>query len=278
MQIVEVLGGRVVAQYTFGVFTTKREHEQVADAREQVLDEPARVVPADDDLLDDVIELRAIMVDDRVDRVADEHVRREPEERSGRVIGDVTVDGADHELVEHGQRVTHRTAAGAHREPQDARFGLDVLLLAYLLKIRPHRLGRNEPKRIMVGARADRADDLLRFRRREDEHDMLGWLLDDLEERVEALRRHHMRLVEDEDLVAVARGRESRAFTQLARVVDAVVACGVDLDDVDRPRPSRREVTAAVARTAWMRRRAFDAVHATREDACGTRLATAART
>ena len=75
----------------------------------------------------------------------------------------------------------------------------------------------------MVGARADRADDALGFRRREDELDVLGRFLDEFEQRVEALVRDHVGLVDDEDLVAVTHGRESGALAQVARVVDAAV-------------------------------------------------------
>jgi hypothetical protein len=48
-----------------------------------------------------------------------------------------------------------------------------------------------------------------------------------------------VRLVEDEDLEAVARGGEDRALAQIAGVVDTVVGCRVDLDHVERT-PRRR--------------------------------------
>ena len=95
----------------------------------------------------------------------------------------------------------------------------------------------------MVRARADGAEHLVGLGGREDELDVLGRLLDELEQRVEALRRHHVRLVEDEDLVAVARGGEDRALAQVAGVVDAVVARGVDLDDVERAAAARESST-----------------------------------
>ena len=52
-------------------------------------------------------------------------------------------------------------------------------------------------------------------------------------------RGDHVRLVDDEDLVAVAGRGEHRALAQVTGIVDAVVARGVDLDDIER--------TAAVA-------------------------------
>src|SRR5690606_15448402 len=125
---------------------------------------------------------------------------------------------------------------------------------------------------------ADGADDLVRLGGREDELDVLGRLLDDLEQGVEALRGHHVGLVEDEDLEAVARGGEGRALAQVAGVVDPTVRGSVDLDDVERARATARELDARVARAARGVRGPLGAVEAAREDAGRRRLAAAART
>ena len=126
--------------------------------------------------------------------------------------------------------------------------------------------------------RADRAQHLLGFGRGEDELHVRGRLFDELEQGVEALLGHHVRLVEDEDLEAVARRREDRAFAQVARVVDTVVARRVDLDDVERPATAATELDAAVALPARGVGGAFGAVQAAREDTGRSRLAAAART
>ena len=128
----------------------------------------------------------------------------------------------------------------------------------------------------MVRAGADGPDHLLRLGGREDEHDVLGRLLDDLEEGVEALRRHHVRLVEDEDLVPVAGGREDGALAQVAGVVDAVVAGGVDLDDIERPAAVAAQLDAARAGAAGGVGGALRAVEAAGEDAGRRGLAAAA--
>ena len=73
---------------------------------------------------------------------------------------------------------------------------------------------------------------------------VLGRLLDQLEQGVEALRGDHVRLVDDVDLVAAADRCEERPLAQVAGVVDAAVAGRVDLDHVDRARPAAGEVTA----------------------------------
>lgn len=129
----------------------------------------------------------------------------------------------------------------------------------------------------MVRARPDGAEHLVGLGRREDELDVLGRLFDELQQGVEPLRRDHVGLVEDEDLEAIARRGEHGALAQVARVVDAVVARRVDLDDVERPAPAPSELDAAGADAARDIRRALCAVQATCEDACRRRLAAAAR-
>ena len=62
---------------------------------------------------------------------------------------------------------------------------------------------------------------------------MVGRLFDQLQQGVEPLLRHHVRLVKDEDLESVAGRREDRSFAQVAGVVDTVVARRVNLDDVE---------------------------------------------
>ena len=129
----------------------------------------------------------------------------------------------------------------------------------------------------MVGARADRADDALGFRRREDELDVLGRLLDELEQRVEALVRDHVGLVDDEDLVAVAHRREGGALAQVAGIVDAAVRGRVNLDDVERAGAAGGQLTARFALAARGVRGALRAVQAARKDARRGGLAASAR-
>ena len=156
-----------------------------------------------------------------------------------------------------------------------------ALAVAELLQVRHQHVRRDQPERVVVGARADGADDLVRLGRREDELDVRRRLLDDLEQRVEALVRDHVRLVEDEDLVAVARGRERGALPQLAGVVDTAVARRVDLDDVQAARAAARQLDARLAHVArgvgGVLLGVLRAVEDAGEDARGRRLAAAAR-
>ncbi len=85
----------------------------------------------------------------------------------------------------------------------------------------------------MVGAGADRADDLLGLRRGEDKLHVLGRLFDNLEQSIEALRGDHVGLVDDVDLEPTLRRAVGRPLAQVTGVVDAAMAGRVDLDHVD---------------------------------------------
>jgi hypothetical protein len=180
-------------------------------------------------------------------------------------------------LVEHGQSVTDRAAAGPHHQPDHAGLDRDPLLLADAGQMVGHRLGRHQPERIVMGAAADRADDLLRLGGGEDEFNVRRRLLDQLEQGVETGRGDHVGLVHDVDLVTrVDRGEEG-PFTQVAGVVDPAVGGGVDLDHVDAARPAPGQVTAGLALPAGVGRRPLDAVQGPGQDTGARSLAAAAR-
>ena len=113
--------------------------------------------------------------------------------------------------------------------------------------------------------------------RGEHELDVRRRLLDDLEQGVEALRGHHVRLVDDVDLVAARHRAERRPLAQLAGVVDAAVAGGVDLDDVEAAGPAAGQVAAALALAARLGDRRLLAVEGAGQDAGAGGLAAAAR-
>ncbi|SIJ09000.1 Uncharacterised protein [Mycobacteroides abscessus subsp. abscessus] len=253
------------------------DDDEVAHPLKEVFDEPARILTRLDDPLDRPVDTGAVTGGERVDDVAEQGVRGVAEQSDGGGVVDAIRTGACDELVEHGEGVAHRPAAGTHDEREHALVDLDVLASAELLEVVPERLGRHEPEGIVVGARADRPDDFLGFGRREDELDVRRRLLDDLEQGVEALRGDHVRLVEDEHLVPVSGRRVDRALTQVASVVDAVVAGRVDLDDVERAGSAVGEVAAARALAAGHWGGPLLAVEAPREDPRRGGLAAAAR-
>ena len=254
-----------------------RDDEEVAQTLQEVLDEAARVVAGLDHALDDAEGRGAVATRESVDGFVQQRGIRVAEQRDGRLIGDLAVDRAGHQLVEHRQGVAHRAAARAHHEGQDTLAHSDVLFGAQTRQIGAEDVRRHQAERVVVGARADRADDALGFRRREDELDVLGRLLDELEQRIEALVRDHVGFVDDEDLVAVAHRREGGALAQVAGVVDAAVRGRVDLDHVERAGAAGGQLTARFALATRGVRGALRAVQAAREDARRGGLAASAR-
>src|SRR6185312_9848170 len=186
--------------------------------------------------------------------------------------------GTGHQLVQHGQRVADGTAAGPDHQREDTRGHRHVLLPAEQFQILHQRFRRDQPERVVVGARADGADDLVRLRGGEDELDVLRRLFDDLQQRVEAGGRDHVGLVDDEDLVAVAHRGEGGPFTQVAGVVHTAVRGGVDLNDVQAAGAAAAQFNAGIALAARSGGGAFGAVQAAGQNAGGGGLAAAART
>ena len=87
-----------------------------------------------------------------------------------------------------------------------------------------------------------------------------------------------MRLIEDEHLVPIAGRRIDGALTQVASVIDAVVAGRVDLDDVERARSPAGQIAAAGTVAAGHRGRALLAVEAAGQDPRRGGLSAPART
>ena len=182
-------------------------------------------------------------------------------------------------LVEDRERVAHGAVAAAGDEHERVVVGRDALLGADHLELLDDLRDGDAAEVEALRAREDRREHLVRLGRREDEQGVLGRLLERLQDRVEGARREHVHLVEDVDLLLGALRRDADRLAQLAHVVDAVVARGVDLDDVDRAAVVERR--ARLARAARLgvgplgeRRLAVDGLG---EDARRRRLADAAR-
>ena len=251
--------------------------DQVAQPPEQVLGEPARVLAGLDDLVDHPEDGGAVGGREGVDHLVEQRVRGVAEQPGGQLVGDAVGPGAADELVEDRERVARRSPARTDDEGQGGRLDPDLLLGAEVGEVARHQPRRDQPERVVVGARADRRDDLLRLGGREDEAQVLRRLLDQLEQRVEALRRDHVGLVDDVDLVLAADRREERLLTQVTGVVDAAVGGRVDLDHVDRPGPAPGQVAAAVALPAGVGHRRLLAVERPGQDPRAGGLAAAPR-
>ncbi len=254
------------------------EDHQVPQPLQQVGDETARVVAPLDDPVDHLEGGGAVTGGEGLHDGVEQGAVGVAEEGRGHGIRHTVRSGAGEELVHDGHGVTHRAGARAHDERQYAVLDRDVLLLAHLSEVVPQGAGRHQPERVVMGPRPDGPDDLLGLRGREDELQVLGRLLDDLQQRVEAGRRDHVGLVDDVDLVPAARGTEEGLLAQLTGVVHTTVRGRVDLDDVDRSRAVPGQVAAGLALPARRRGGTLLTVQAAGEDARAGRLAASTRT
>ena len=104
------LVGRVVAEDAAGGVGDRVDDDQVAQPLEQVLGEPARVVAALDDPVDDAEDRGRVAGREGVDGVVEQAGVGVAEQRSGTGVGQALVTGAGEQLVEDGERVAHRAA------------------------------------------------------------------------------------------------------------------------------------------------------------------------
>ena len=86
-------------------------------------------------------------------------------------------------LVEQRQRVAHRAGAGPRDDRERLGVGVDPFLRAHVGEVRGDLVDRVERELVVLGARADRGRDLQRVGGGEHEHDVLGRLLERLEQR-----------------------------------------------------------------------------------------------
>ncbi len=178
--------------------------------------------------------------------------------------------GRGEDLVEQRFGVAH----AARGEPRDELQGVGVGDAALGRQDAPELaldlLDGQGSEREALEAGHDRRSDLAGVRGAEDEQHAVGRLLEGLEQDVPALL-DALDLIDDEHLAAQVGGRRVDARHELAHVIDPVVGCRVELDDVHRPAlPDGDAGGARVARLAVAQVGAVDRLG---EDARRGRLA-----
>ncbi len=252
------------------------QDDQVAKALEQVGRVAPGVVAGLGDPVDGLVGGGAVTVRQGVAHLVDQGHVGDAEQGDRAGITDPLRPGTGDQLVQHRQRVPRAAAARPDHQREHRRIDGDALGLGELLQVRPEGRGRNQPERVVMGARADGAEHLVRLGGGEDELHIFRRLLDELEQRVEAGRRDHVRLVDHVDLVAAVGRREKRLLPQLTGVVDTTVTGRVDLDHVDRAGAVVGERLAGHADAARLRGGALLTVERAGQDARAGRLAAAA--
>ena len=253
------------------------DEQQIAHSVEQVQRKTPRLVAGLDDLVDGAVHRGRIPVGQGIHGGVQERQIRHAKQRQGKVVGQPVRPGAGEHLVQNRQRVARGPTAGADDQWVHVLVHVDALFRHHMLHQLTHRLRRKQAERVVVGARADRVQHLLRLGGGEDEDEVRGRLLHDFQQGVVALFRDHVGLVDDEDAVARLRRREQRALAQLAHVLHAAVGGGIQLHHVQVAGAARRQRHAGFAHSARRRRRPVHAVQRARQNARRRRLAAAAR-
>src|SRR6185312_8322180 len=137
-------------------------------------------------------------------------------------------------LVHDGECITHRAIAGFGKQRERGVVGDDVLGLGDELQLADDVVELYGMEAEVLAARADGLRYVFGLRCGHHEDDVVGRFFERLEQRVEGRIGDLMGLVEDVDLVLVARWTIARRVAELPDFVDAAVGGGVDFDDVDR--------------------------------------------
>ena len=162
------------------------DEQQVTQPVQQVEGETARLVAGLDHLVDGVEHRRGVLGGEGVDGGVEKREVRDPEQRQRHLVGQAVRAGARQQLIQHGQRVARRPAASADDQRVHVLVNVRTLLRNDVFQQVAHRLRGQQAERVVVGTRADRAEDLLRLGRRKDEDEVLWRLLHNLEQGVVA--------------------------------------------------------------------------------------------
>ncbi len=252
------------------------DHDEVAQSLKQVLGKAARILPGLNDTVRRPERRRRVWCGERRHDVIDELGVREAEQPRGPIGRHSVALRARDELVKNRQRVAHRATAGPNHERQHSGFDSHALTVAQRLRVVDEGPRGDEPERVVVRARADRADHLVGLGCREHELHVRRRFFDDLEQRVEPAGGDHVCLVDDEDLEAIPRRRKDCTLTKVTRIIDAAVTRRVDLDDVERSAALSAQLDTARARTARSVGRPLSTVQAAGENSRRRRLAATA--
>ena len=216
-----------------------RGEEDVAQAGDQRLAEhPGVAAPAHGDL-DGHEGPAGVVVAQRLEQLVDGVGR----------VGDAA--GGDHP-VEGGERVAGRAAAGAQHVGATLGRELEPGVGDHEVDQALEVDGREEVDLEVLGAAADGGQHLLRVGGGQHEHDVVGRLLERLQQRVRRRRREHVDLVEDVHLRAPG-GAERRLGDEVADGLHAVVGGGVELVDVEAGAALDRRGTRRTRSTARRR-------------------------
>src|SRR5699024_2834530 len=157
----------------------------------------------------------------------------------GQIVAHTLFGGPSDELVQHGQGVTHGSATGTNHQGEHPGRNGHLLSTRQRLQVLQEWLWWYQPEGVVVGARPDGPNDLLRVGRRKNKLNVFGRLFNDLQQRVESGRGDHMRFVNNENLVPVTSRGKCGPLSQIASIIHPTVGGRVNFNHIQRPRTAR---------------------------------------
>ena len=151
------------------------------------------------------------------------------------LVGQVLSRKCD-ELVEHGQGITQRSICFLCNHMQRLFLSLNFLLRCDVLQVRNGIWDRDAVEVEDLATRQDGGQDLVLFRRGQNEHRM-GWrFLEGFQECVERSLTQHVHLIDDVHLVFPLLRGNANLIHDAADVLDFVVGRRIEFKDVERHR------------------------------------------
>ena len=199
---------RNTLQNLAGSLRNSLHHNQITQTLQQILHKTARILTGRHHTRHRTKESRRILRTQRLnDLIQKLRVGITQQRHRTVILNTVLRRRTSHQLIKNRQRITHRTAASTNHQLQHARLNGHLLLIAQTLQERQKNLRRNQTERVMVSTRTNRTQHLIRLSCREDKLHVLRRFLHNLQQRIETLTGHHMRLINNEDLVTVTHRR-----------------------------------------------------------------------
>ena len=230
------------------------DHHQIPEPVEQVGDEAPHIVARLDRLLHHPEQPGTIVISDSVDDGVEQRVVRHPELLGNLSLGEALGPRPCDQLAHDALRVADASSAGARDQGQRGRLVGHRLGITDTGKVGHQLPRRHEPERVVERPRPDRGQNLVDLGGGEDELDVLGRLLDQLQQGVEAVLADHVGLIDDVDLETRLSGDECRALSQFTRVIHTTVAGGIQFDHVHQAAAVGGEGHAEPAHATRVRR------------------------
>ena len=130
-------------------------------------------------------------------------------------------------LVEYRQCITHRSIGFLRYHIQCHIFGINALILRYILQMRHCVVDGDTIEIVDLTTRQNGWYNLMLLGRSKYKYSMRRWLFQCLQKGIERRCRQHVHLIDDIDAIATDLRRNAHLVNQITDIVNRVVRCGI---------------------------------------------------